>query len=427
MHTNQPLDIAWVREQFPALRSDWVFFDNAGGSQILKPAVDRINEFLFQKNVQIGGSYELSQAAAAALMDARKAGQLLVNAARPEEIVFGHSTTVLVQNLVEAMRRQLTPGDEVIVTNADHESNIGPWRRLEEFGIAIKVWEIDPASLTLRLEDLDKLMGNRTRLVAVHHVSNILGEINPVREIADFVHERGARLCVDAVAYAPHRAIDVQAFDADYYIFSLYKTYGPHTAVMYGKYDLLLELDTLYHYFYGKEKVPGKLEAGNPNYELAYSLTGIVSYLQELGEKCGARENSTPRAKIEAAMAAIAAHENALTERFLSWARGRSVIKIIGQETIDRGTRIPTIAFTAAGWSPEGICREIDHARIAIRHGDFHSRRLIEELALSKSGGVVRVSMVHYNTLDEIDRLTDALDAVLDAGASTAADQKVSA
>lgn len=159
------------------------------------------------------------------------------------------------QNLVRSMRRQLAPGDEVIVSNADHESNIGPWLRLEEFGIKVIFWQLDKDSLTLHLDDLGKLMNERTRLVAVHHVSNILGEVNPVREIADYVHQRGARLCVDAVAYAPHRAIDVQELNVDYYIFSLYKTFGPHIAMMYGKYDHLLELDTLYHYFYGKDKV----------------------------------------------------------------------------------------------------------------------------------------------------------------------------
>ena len=414
MLTNAPLDIAYVRDQFPALKSDWAFFDNAGGSQILRIAVDRMNTFLFEKNVQIGGSYEVSQAAAAALLDARKAGQLLVNAHRPEEIVFGHSTTVLVQNLVEAMHRQLKPGDEVIVTNGDHESNIGPWHRLEEFGIKLKVWPIDLETRSMRLAELESLMTPNTRLVAVHHVSNILGQINPVREIADFVHARGARICVDAVAYAPHRAVDVQAFDADYYVFSLYKTYGPHIAMMYGKYDCLLELDTLYHYFYGKDKVPGKLEAGNPNYELAYALTGITAYLEELGRRCGAEEGAAPRALIETAFSAIAAHETLLADRFLAWANGRKDITVIGEATTRSGNRVPTISFTVKGWSPEALCRQIDKSKVAIRHGDFHSRRLVEAMGLAETGGVVRLSMVHYNTLEEVDRLTAALDAALE-------------
>ncbi|WP_428673732.1 cysteine desulfurase-like protein [Roseibium sp.] len=427
MPNNAPLDIAWVRDQFPGLRSEWVFFDNAGGSQILNQAVDRINEFLIDKNVQIGGSYEVSQAAATALMDARKAGQLLVNAKRPEEIVFGHSTTVLMQNLVEAMRRQLAPGDEVIVTNADHESNVGPWLRLEEFGIKVKFWRLDNDSLTLQLDDLGRLMSERTRLVAVHHVSNILGEINPIRDIADFVHQRGARLCVDAVAYAPHRAVDVQEFDVDYYVFSLYKTYGPHIAMMYGKYAHLLELNTLYHYFYGKNKVPGKLEAGNPNYELAYSLTGITAYLQELGKKSGAPAAAAPRALIEAAFAAISSQEIALAGRFLDWADQHPDITIIGRKTAGNGNRIPTISFTVEGWSPEELCRKVDEFQVAIRHGDFHSRRLIEDLGLADAGGVVRLSMVHYNTLDEVDRLTAALEEALRQKVSGVVSVKASA
>ncbi|MEE4015152.1 cysteine desulfurase-like protein [Roseibium sp. FZY0029] len=427
MPNKEQLDIAWVRDQFPGLKSDWVFFDNAGGSQILNQAVERINEFLLKKNVQIGGSYEVSQAAAAALLEARKAGQLLVNASRPEEIVFGHSTTVLMQNLVEAMRRQLAPGDEVIVTDADHESNIGPWLRLEEFGIKVIFWKLDADSLTLHLEDLGRLMNERTRLVAIHHVSNILGEVNPIREIADYVHQRGARLCVDAVAYAPHRAIDVQELDVDYYVFSLYKTFGPHIAMMYGKYDHLLELDTLYHYFYGKDKVPGKLEAGNPNYELAYSLTAITAYLQDLGKRSGAPASSSPRALIEAAYSAMAAQETALTSRFLDWANRHPDITIIGRNTVGNGNRISTISFTVEGWSPEAVCRKIDGYHVAIRHGDFHSRRLVERLGLADAGGVVRLSMVHYNTLEEVDRLTAALDETLGHSASGTEPVKASA
>lgn len=421
MLTNAPLDMEFVRAQFPGLNNGWVFFDNAGGSQILKGAVERINAFLYERNAQIGGSYEVSQKAAEALLASREAGRLLVNAERAEEIVFGHSTTVLTQNLANAMRSQLAPGDEIVVTVADHESNIGPWERLREFGIVVKVWPLDLGSLKLRLADLEPLMSERTRLVCVHHVSNILGEINPVREIADFVHARGARICVDAVAYAPHRAVDVRAFGADYYIFSLYKTYGPHLAMMYGRYDHLLELDTLYHYFYGRDRVPGKLEAGNPCYELAYSLTGIVEYLQELGRRSGAGEGASPRRCVEAAFSAITAQENTLVDRLLGWAKGRGDVHVVGAAQNDGGaTRIPTISFTVDGWAPGDLSLAIDPEHIAIRHGDFHSRRLVEYLGLAETGGVLRVSMVHYNTLEEVDRLTAALDRVIDGGRKAA-------
>ncbi len=411
MSTQPQLDIDFVRSQFPGLEHGWTFFDNAGGSQILKRAVERINTFLYDKNVQIGGSYDVSQQAAKALLDARVAAMHLVNAARPEEIVFGSSTTVLIQNLARAMRSQLKAGDEIIVTISDHESNIGPWDVLRDMGVIIKFWPLDTRTYELDIADLVPLMSERTKLVCVTHVSNILGAINPVADIARFVHERGARICVDAVAYAPHRAIDVVAWDVDYYVFSLYKTYGPHYAMMYGKYDHLLELDPLYHFFYGRDKVPGKLEPGNPNYELAYSLTGIVDYLCELGEKTGA--TGSQRERIVAAFDAIAVQENALTERLLSYLRSRNDCRIIGETTNRNGRRIPTISFVFEGRDSEDICKAMDAYRIAIRFGDFHARRLGDHVGLPQYNGAVRVSMVHYNTIAEVDRLTSALDEIL--------------
>jgi cysteine desulfurase family protein (TIGR01976 family) len=421
MNTTSPLDLDYVRSQFPGLSRGWTLFDNAGGSQILKGAVERINTFLIEKNVQIGGSYAVSQAAAAALYESRTAAMHLLNASRPEEIVFGASTTQLLQNLARAMQSQLSPGDEIIVTVSDHESNIGPWDRLQERGITLKFWPLNKETLTLDLADLAPLMSDRTKLVCVTHVSNILGSINPIREIADFVHARGAKICVDAVAYAPHRAVDVQALDVDYYVFSLYKTYGPHYALMYGKYDLLAELDTLYHYFYGKDKVPGKLEPGNPNYELAYSTCGIVDYLTALGEQAG--ETGTVRQKVEAAFAGITAQENLLVERLLAYLRTRNDCRIVGQTTNSDSTRVPTIAFRFDGRDAGEICKAMDGEKIAIRFGDFHSRRLAEYLDLTDHSGMVRVSMVHYNTLEELDRFTAALDRILatDAGRAVAA------
>ncbi|MBO6579119.1 MAG: cysteine desulfurase-like protein [Thalassospira sp.] len=413
MADQRTLDMDYVHSQFPALANGWTFFDNAGGSQILSKALDRINAFLIERNVQIGGSYEVSQKAAEALLDARKSAAQLVNASRPEEIIFGASTTVLLQNLARAMRSQFKPGDEIVVTIGDHESNIGPWVALEEFGVNLRFWEPDVKTGRLSLDGLKATMSDRTKLVCVTHVSNIIGEINPIREFADYAHKNGAKICIDAVAYAPHRAVDVQAFDADYYVFSLYKTYGPHGAMMYGKHDLLLELDTLYHYFYGKDKVPGKLEAGNPSYEMAYSVCGIVDYLTELGERAGG--TGSVRDKIVAAYDAIAAQENALTERLLTYLRGRNDCVIVGQDENRDGTRIPTIAFRFDGRNAEEVCKIIDREKIAIRFGDFHSRRLVEYMGLSDNAGVLRVSMVHYNTIEQVDRLTAAFDRLLDA------------
>lgn len=405
--TAPTLDLPQVRSHFPGLARGWTLFDNAGGSQILQGAVDRMTEFLLEKNVQIGGSYDVSLAAADALYQGRQAAATLMNASRPEEIVFGPSTTVLLQNLARAMRSQLAPGDEVIVTLSDHESNIGPWMALQEFGIIVKIWPLNGDSLRLDLADLAPLMTARTKLVAVTHVSNILGQMNPIAEFVRFVHDHGARICVDAVAYAPHRAIDVQAWDVDYYVFSLYKAYGPHYAVMYGKYAHLLELDTLYHYFYGKDKVPGKLEPGNPSYECAYSTVAIRDYFASLGH------SGTPRERLEQGFAAVTLQEDALVGRLLSYLTQRNDCRILGETRNDGSQRIPTVAFRFDGHDSAELCKAMDAHKIAIRHGDFHARRLVEAAGEMHDGGLVRVSMVHYNTLEEVDALCAAFDQIL--------------
>lgn len=405
--TSSTLDLTQVRKHFPGLARGWTLFDNAGGSQILKGAVERMTEFMIERNVQIGGSYDVSLAAADALRQGRDAAATVMNAARPEEIVFGPSTTVLLQNLARAMRSQLAIGDEIIVTISDHESNIGPWMSLQEFGIVIKVWPLNKETQNLELSDLAPLMTDRTRLVAVTHVSNILGQMNPIADFARFVHERGARICVDAVAYAPHRAIDVQAWDVDYYVFSLYKTYGPHYAVMYGKYDLLLELDTLYHYFYGKDKVPGKLEPGNASYECAYSVVAIRDYFAGLGSSGSARD------KLEQGFGAITAQEDALVGSLLSYLTQRNDCTVFGTTRNEGSNRIPTVAFRFDGRDSAAVAKAMDSHKIAIRHGDFHARRLVESAGEMRDGGLLRVSMVHYNTLEEVDHLCTAFDEIL--------------
>ncbi len=399
------LNIDYVRSQFPSLASEWGYFDNAGGSQVLRNVAERVSDYLLTTSVQTGASYEPSIAASERVAEARSRIATFVNARRAEEVIFGPSTTVLVRFLATAMASQLTAGDEIVVTNFDHESNIGPWLALKERGVVFRIWEIDRETLMPKLDDLERLMSPRTKLVCVTHASNLLGSINPIRVIANFVHERGALICVDGVAYAPHRAIDVQDLGVDYYVFSFYKTYGPHYAVMYGRHDLLLELDGLYHYFYDKDKVPGKLEPGNPCYELVWGAAGIVDYVEAIAGGKG-------RPSIERAFDDIAAHEAAIGERLLSWLRARNGVRIVGHRSSDAALRVPTISFTVDGHVPQAIVAAIDEARLGVRHGDFHSRRLAEALELAPAG-VIRVSMVHYNTVAEVDRLIEALDRSL--------------
>jgi cysteine desulfurase family protein (TIGR01976 family) len=401
------LDLDFVRSQFPALADGFVYFDNAGGSAVLKRVADRVHEYLTTTSVQTGASYVHSQRASSRLAEARRSFAHLVGAGRAEEIIIGPSATVLCQNLARAMKSRLQPGDDIIVTDFDHESNIGPWRWLEQFGINIRVWGIDRERMEIDLEALDALMTPRTRLVAVTHTSNILGTINPIAAIGERVHAHGAEIAVDAVAYAPHRLVDVVALDVDYYFFSFYKTYGPHLAMMYGKYEKLVELDGLYHYFYGKAQVPQKLEPGNPNYELAWGAAGIVEYIDELGGGTG------DRAALARAFDDIATQEAIIGERLLSYLGDRNDVRILGRRDSGGNGRVPTISFKVDGRDSADVTKAVDEAGIGIRFGDFHSKRLVETLGASAQSGVLRVSMVHYNTIEEVDRLIARLEQVL--------------
>jgi cysteine desulfurase family protein (TIGR01976 family) len=402
------LDIDYVRSQFPALSSGYAYLDNAGGSAVLKPVAERITDYLLNSAVQLGASYSESVEAGARVMTARESVAQLINARYPEECVMGGSTTHLLQILCRAIASSIQPGDEIVVTNCDHEANIGPWVRLcEERGATLRVWEVSPDSLDLELNDLDGLLSEKTRYVAMTHASNILGSVNPVAEVARKVHAVGGKLCVDAVAYAPHRLVDVQASGADYYVFSFYKTFGPHFAVLWGKREALLELPSLNHFFIGQDVIPYKLQPGNLNYELSYGCIGISDYLIDIGQRLGA--SGTPRQLMQAAFDAFEVQEDLLAETLLAFLRDTPGVRIIGKSRVTDGDRVPTISFVVDGVQSEDIVRRVDNHRMGIRFGDFYARRLIEQLGLTRHGGVVRVSIAHYNSVDELNRLVEHL------------------
>jgi cysteine desulfurase family protein (TIGR01976 family) len=408
------LDIDYVRSQFPALRGGYAFLDNAGGSAVVRPVAERISDYLLNSAVQLGASYSESAAAGARVMEARESVAQLINARYPDECVMGGSTTLMLQLLCRAIAPSINPGDEIVVTNCDHESNIGPWVRLcEERGATLRIWAVDAQTLELQLSDLDRLLGPNTRYVAMTHASNILGSVNPVAEVARKVHAVGGKLCVDAVAYAPHRLVDVQASGADYYVFSFYKTFGPHFAVLWGKREALLALPSLNHFFIGQEVIPYKLQPGNLNYELSYGCIGISDYLMDIGQRLGA--TGSPRDVMQAAFDAFEHQEDLLAETLLAFLREQPGVRIIGKPKVIARDRVPTISFVVEGVQSEAIVRRIDDQRIGIRFGDFYARRLIEDLGLAPYGGVVRVSIAHYNTLDELQRLVTYLGEALDA------------
>lgn len=402
------LDIDYVRSQFPALSSGYAYLDNAGGSAVLKPVAERITDYLLNSAVQLGASYSESVDAGARVMQARESVAQLINARYPEECVMGGSTTHLLQILCRAIAPSIQAGDEIIVTNCDHEANIGPWVRLcEERGATLRVWAVNAESMDLELGDLDALLSDKTRYLAMTHASNILGSVNPVAEVARRVHAVGGKVCVDAVAYAPHRLVDVQASGADYYVFSFYKTFGPHFAVLWGKREALLELPSLNHFFIGQEVIPYKLQPGNLNYELSYGCIGISDYLIDVGQRLGASGNE--RQLMQAAFDAFEVQEDLLAETLLAFLRETPGVRIIGKSRVTDGDRVPTISFVVEGIQSEAIVRRVDNHRMGIRFGDFYARRLIEQLGLTPYGGVVRVSIAHYNSVDELNRLVEHL------------------
>ncbi len=420
-----PLDPRTIRAEFPGLAEDMVFLDNAGGSQTLRRVVNRIGDFLLTSNVQLGASYATSERTGERVRESRVRAAELVGAARPEEVVMGGSTTALLRTLVQGMAHWFAPGDEVVVTNLDHESNIGAWLTLAERGVVVRVWEVDRDSLRLELPAFEALLNDRTRLVALTYASNVLGGITPVPEVVRRAHAAGAMVCVDGVAYAPHRAVDVRALDVDFYLFSFYKVFGPHYAMLYGKHEHLLRMASLNHYFIGHDDLPYKLQPGNQNYELGYGAIGIGDYLADLGANLGANlgdgrgagpsgePGGDRRARIVRAYDAIAAHEATLAERLLRHLRARNDVTVIGSPGADPAERVATVSFTVRGMHSGSVVRAVDRHRIGIRYGDFYAKRLIEALGLEARGGVVRVSMVHYNTEEEVDRLIVALDEAI--------------
>ena len=395
------LDLQYVRSHFPALQNDFVFMDNAGGSQVPQQVVERIGEYLSSYNVQLGASYEVSAMAGQKLKEVTSRLAGFIHARRPEEVVVGPSTSMLLRILSICLSRQWQAGDEVIVTNSDHEANVSCWMDLQEKGIVVKIWQLNPETLEFDLEDLRQLLSARTKLVAMVHASNILGTINPVRKVAEVVHDAGALLCVDGVAYAPHRPIDVQALDADFYAFSTYKVYGPHLAILFGRYELLREMDGINHYFIGKEEVPYKFQPGNFNYELTYGLQGILDYFDALQA-----HHDAPLFDL------IANHEESLAETLLTYLRDIPEVRIIGRADSKRDQRVPTISFVHEHFQSSDIVSKVDPYHIGIRFGDFYAKKLIHDLDLEEKDGVVRVSLVHYNTVEELNSLIKVFERI---------------
>ena len=383
--------------------------DNAGGTQTARQVGERLLDYLYNTNVQLGASYETSRLAGERISLAQMAMAAYINAPDPSTVILGPSTTQLLQNLSKSLSTYFKPGDEVIVTNVDHEANIGPWRYLERFGITVKTWEINRDTYRLELDDLAPLLTPRTRLVAFTHISNILGTINPVKKITAFVHGHGAMVCVDGVAAVPHRIPDVQEMDVDFYVFSLYKVFGPHYSLLYAGQDILEKLPGINHFFIGRDELPYKLQPGNVNYELSYSLMGIIDYFEALASHHAPQPIEDFRARMQFVYDLFAEHEEQLAATLIDFLNNHGDLRIIGEPAAERGIRVPTVSFIHTKRKSDEIVAAVDRHKIGIRYGDFYARRLIDDLGLAANNGVVRVSLVHYNTSGEVKKLTEVL------------------
>jgi len=402
-------DLAAFRPRFPALTDDWALFDNAGGSVPLGAVVDAVADYMRRRQVQLGATYEHSATAAAQVAAGRAAMAELVGA-DPDEVVFGSSSTANVRHLARALRPRLRPGDEIVVTDLDHETNIGAWRALAADGARIRVWEFDRDTLELTPAGLERALSDRTRLVCFTHCSNLVGAVHDAAGLVRRIHAAGALACVDGVACAPHRRVDVRALDADFYFLSLYKVFGPHVGLLYGKRERLREAAGQNHFFIGEDEIPYKLEPGGVTHELVAALPAIRDYLAELG--AAAAPAAPPGERLDRAYAVIAAHERTLVAPLLEFLRGRRGVRLLGRAEAGPD-RAPTVSFVVDGRDSAAVPAALDRERVAIRYGHFFAYRAVEALGLLAGNGVVRVSMAHYNTPAEVARLIAALDRVL--------------
>ncbi len=405
------LDVDYVREQFPAfkdpLSAKWSFFENAGGSYVPSNVIERLNHFMTSTKVQPYAEFDTSAIAGENMDKATNFFAEMINADN-DEIIIGGSTTMNMYVLSNAMKSLLKPGDEVIVTNQDHEANVGAWRRLADYGMVVKEWQINNDTAELEIDDLKTLLSEKTKIVAVTHCSNIVGSINDLKSIAELVHQYDAYIVGDGVSYAPHGFPDVKSLDVDFYAFSLYKTYGPHLGLLYGKKEILDQLPNQNHEFLEGD-VPYTLNPGGPNHEELSCLVGVYEYFMNLFEHHYPGENLSIREKIHKVNELIAEHEKEIANPLLDYLSNRSDIRLIGKEKITDKDRAPTIAFTMKNKSSKDLSSELVKYGIATRNDNFYAWRCLMSLGIDVDDGVVRTSMVHYNTHDDVSNLIKAL------------------
>lgn len=404
------LDIDFVRAQFPAFSEPplqgQAFFENAGGSYTCRQVIDRLTRFYTQRKVQPYAPYEASRLAGAEMDEARSRLAALMGVAT-EELSFGPSTTQNTYVLAQAFRQFLKPGEAIVVTNQDHEANSGPWRRLADAGIEVREWQIDPQTGSLDPAQLENLLDDKVRLVCFPHCSNVVGEINPVAEITAIAHAAGAFVCVDGVSYAPHGLPNVDDLGADVYLFSAYKTYGPHQGVMVIRRVLGELLPNQAHHFNGDTLYKRFTPAG-PDHAQVAACAGIADYFEALAAHHGHQGDTAETGAFVHDL--MRAHEVDLLQPLLDRLVARNDLRLLGPSDATR--RAPTVAL-ALGRPAEPVAAHLAEFGIMAGGGDFYAQRPLEAMGGDPAQGVLRISFTHYTSSAEVEKLTEALDRVL--------------
>ena len=405
------LDLSFIRTQFPAFSEPslhgWAFFENAGGSYPCRPFVDRLNAFYCKNKVQPNYPYPASQRAGELMEESylRLAGYLNVEA---EEIHFGPSTTQNVYVLANALHPMWKEGDELIVSCQDHEANAGAWRKLASHGLKIVEWHVHPDSGLLELDALKGLFSERTRMVAFPHASNIIGHVNPVNEISRMAHAHGAICVVDGVGYAPHGFPDLKALNPDIYLFSMYKTFGPHLGVMYVKKDLIGRMANQSHYF--KEGISrSMLTPAGPDHAQIAAASGVIDYFDEVYNH-HFRKTAPPADRSRSIHDLFRAHEQQLLEPLLDFLRHRDDVRIVGPGEAE--DRLPIISILPAK-NLMDVYASLTRHKLMLGMGHFYAVRPLLDMHIPIQPGVLRLSFIHYTTKQEIDQLIDGLEMAL--------------
>jgi cysteine desulfurase family protein (TIGR01976 family) len=412
------LNIPLIRQQFPSLNRPDVFFDNPGGTQISRQSADRIQRYLLECNANHEGAFATSRQSDAVLAEAHAAMADFLNAARPEEIIFGNNMTTLTLHISRSLAARLHAGDEIVVTRLDHDANISPWLLVaEDRGCKVTWIDFDVEDCTLKLDEFEKALERKPRIVAFGYASNAVGTINPVRRITEMAHAVGALVYVDAVQYAPHGPIDVQDLGVDFLVCSSYKFFGPHAGILYGRYDLLDGLKA-YKVRPAPDSLPGKFETGTQNHEGIAGVLGALEYFEWLGKTFGGEQEeglrergfTGRRLELKKAMTALRACEFELSRALLSALEQVPGLRLYGladPRKLDQ--RVPTFSFTMQDRHPRAVAEALAAAGIYVWDGNYYALAVTQRLGVEHSGGMVRTGAVHYNTMDEVARLAEAL------------------